>query len=311
MVQQTVAPADGKHGMSMGSPVRETNSWWRRLGGLVPALLLAAVLAGCGGEIGSDPVPTPRASGFQAGERTGADGGAVRRPREQRAPTSRPAPPPPPSGRRAPVGVPAGAVAATVTETVDGDTIEVLLDGKEYDVRLIGIDTPETKHPTIPPECFGAEAARRTAQLLAPGTTVYLERDVSETDRYGRLLRYVWLPGQGRGQAAMANEMLVREGFASTSTFPPDVANADRFTAAQRAAYEEGAGLWSACREGERPAAPDGSRGGTGAGGDLDCGDFATQPEAQAMLDGDRTDPHRLDPDRDGRACELLPAGTG
>jgi len=263
---------------------------------LLAVLLPVFLLAGCGGEEGR-PGPTPRP-------------GAIRQERppavEPAAPTSRAAPRPP---RTIPRGVPAGAVPAVVADNVDGDTIEIRFEpnGRVYDLRLIGIDTPETVHPTIPPECFGAEASRRTAALLPPGTPVYLEQDVSETDRFGRLLRYVWLPG-GRGAPAVnTNELLVREGYATASTFPPDVKYADRFAAAQRAAYEEGAGLWSACRDEVEPPAPD--RG--GAFRDLDCGDFATQPEAQAVLDQDRSDPHHLDPDNDGRACERLPAAGG
>ena len=81
---------------------------------------------------------------------------------------------------------------AQVVHVVDGDTIDVRIDGKEYRVRYIGIDTPETVHPTRGEEPYGREASNRNKQLVS-GQTVYLEQDVSETDRYGRLLSYVWL----------------------------------------------------------------------------------------------------------------------
>ena len=259
--------------------------------GMMVALVL--ILAGCGG--GSETRPAPARPGV--GRTPTVSGRPV--------PTSRAVPQQPARGT---AGLPTGIQAATVDDVVDGDTIEIRFagDGTVYDVRLIGIDTPETKHPTIPPECFGAEASARTEALLPPGTAIFLEKDVSETDRFGRLLRYVWLSG-GRGRPAVnANEVLVREGFATASTFPPDVKYADRFTAAQRLAYEEGAGLWSACR-GEVPT-PRGQNQ-SGLFQDRDCGDFASQREAQTLLDDDRSDPHQFDPDGDGRACEGLPTG--
>ncbi len=89
---------------------------------------------------------------------------------------------------------------------VDGDTIDVLMEGREYRVRYIGIDTPETVHPTRGEEPYGREASSRNKELVS-GQTVYLEKDVSETDRYGRLLRYVWL-----ADGSMVNATLVAEG---------------------------------------------------------------------------------------------------
>jgi micrococcal nuclease len=77
-----------------------------------------------------------------------------------------------------------------VTRVVDGDTIKVEIDGVQYDVRYIGIDTPETVHPSQPVGCFGPEASARNKELV-DGKRVGLEKDVSEMDRYGRLLRYV------------------------------------------------------------------------------------------------------------------------
>lgn len=110
--------------------------------------------------------------------------------------------------------------AAVITVT-DGDTIRVRIDGKSVPVRYIGIDTPETVDPRKEVQCFGREASVYNARLVA-GKTVELEKDVSETDKYGRLLRYVWVDGK------MANEELVRAGYAKSSSYPPDVRYQDR-----------------------------------------------------------------------------------
>jgi micrococcal nuclease len=217
--------------------------------------------------------------------------------------------------------IPASASEATVASVSDGDTIRVDLGGETKTVRLILIDTPETRKPNSPVECFGAEATARVKALLPAGTTVYLERDVSETDRYGRLLRYVWVPEGGRGQGYLLDERLVREGYAALYTYPPDVKYVDRIRAAQQAAVAEQAGLWSKCGGTDTPltgpaplpSPPLGARSVTGGGpigADRDCGDFATQADAQAFYEaagGPAVDPDRLDADGNGIACESLP----
>ena len=126
---------------------------------------------------------------------------------------------------------------AQVTRVVDGDTIEVQIAGATYRVRYIGIDTPETVDPRRPVGCFGREASERNRQLVA-GKTVGLEKDVSETDKYDRLLRYVWLDGE------MVNAILVREGYAMASTYPPDVKYQELFLGLQGEARDAGLGLW-------------------------------------------------------------------
>ena len=122
------------------------------------------------------------------------------------------------------------------TGVVDGDTIRVLIDGTEYRVRYIGIDTPEI-HPTHGVEPFGPEASQANSDLVE-GKTVWLEKDVSETDRYGRLLRYVYVDD------LMVNEELLRRGLAKVVTFPPDVKYIDCFLEIQRAAQEAEVGMW-------------------------------------------------------------------
>lgn len=123
---------------------------------------------------------------------------------------------------------------ATVTRVIDGDTIEIA-GGKK--VRYIGIDTPELKHPSKPVECFSAQATEKN-KALVEGKEVRLESDVSETDRYGRLLRYVYVDDM------FVNDVLVREGFAQASSYPPDVKHQDLFAESERYAVQNELGLW-------------------------------------------------------------------
>ncbi|MEK7208583.1 MAG: thermonuclease family protein [Patescibacteria group bacterium] len=129
---------------------------------------------------------------------------------------------------------------ATVVRVVDGDTIEVMIEGKTDRVRYLGIDAPETVDPRKPAQCFGIEASKKNKELVA-GKIVRLEKDSTERDTYNRLLRYLWLDD------ALINEALVAEGFARAATYPPDVKYEERFAWAERAAREEKRGLWSAC----------------------------------------------------------------
>lgn len=127
----------------------------------------------------------------------------------------------------------------TVKRVIDGDTIE-LASGKR--VRYIGIDTPETVDPRKPVQCFGREAKAENVRLV-DGKAVRLEKDVSETDKYGRLLRYVYVGD------VMVNEALARGGFAYSSSFPPDVKYQEKFLLAQQEARENNRGLWSGCED--------------------------------------------------------------
>ena len=131
---------------------------------------------------------------------------------------------------------------AAVVRVVDGDTIRVMVGGVEERVRYIGIDTPElnTSSPATP-DPYAEAATQANARLLAGGRLV-LEKDVSERDQYGRLLRNVWL--ERAGAWTLVNLALVAEGYAQVSTYPPDVKYVNVLVAAQRAAREEGRGLW-------------------------------------------------------------------
>jgi micrococcal nuclease len=131
---------------------------------------------------------------------------------------------------------------ATVVRVVDGDTIRVEIDGKEYPVRYIGIDTPETVDPRKPVQWMGPEASAANERLV-DGQQVVLEKDVSEVDRYDRLLRYIWLE-QPTGWL-LVNLELVRTGYAHSSSYPPDVKYQDLFRQAEAQAREAELGLWS------------------------------------------------------------------
>ncbi len=125
-----------------------------------------------------------------------------------------------------------------VTRVVDGDTIVVHMAGAEKKVRLIGVDTPESVHPdetrNVP---YGKIASEFTRQQLE-GQQVYLEYDVAETDKYGRILAYVWLNDK------MFNKTLLQEGHAMLATFPPNVRYVDDFTKLQSEARDADKGLW-------------------------------------------------------------------
>ena len=132
---------------------------------------------------------------------------------------------------------------ATVTRVVDGDTIHVRVGSDGEKVRLIGIDTPETHGPGGLKECFGVEATSRAQALLPPGTRVRLVRDAEPRDRYGRLLAYVYRLPDG----LFVNLTLAAEGYATTLSYPPNVAHAKEFDVATRAARNDDRGLWQRC----------------------------------------------------------------
>ena len=132
---------------------------------------------------------------------------------------------------------------ATVLRVVDGDTIVASIDGTEERVRLIGIDTPETKKPDTPVQCFGPEASDFTKSLLPKGTPVLLVRDIEARDKYDRLLAYVYRTRDG----LFVNLDIMRQGFARLLTIPPNVAHVDEFVAAAKAARKENLGLWGGC----------------------------------------------------------------
>lgn len=128
---------------------------------------------------------------------------------------------------------PPGAVSATVAAITDGDTLRVILGGSTEPLRLIGVNAPERG------ECFAAESTAVLEWLTPVGSTVWLTIDRSDRDQYDRLLRHVWLGSLNVG------EEMVRRSAALAREYPPDLAMADRFGAAQEEAKETGLGLWS------------------------------------------------------------------
>jgi endonuclease YncB( thermonuclease family) len=212
---------------------------------------------------------------------------------------------------------------ATVVRIVDGDTIVVAIGGTNYKLRYIGMDTPETVDPNSPVEFMGPHATAANEALVS-GREVVLEKDVSETDQYGRLLRYVWLH-EGTTWI-LVNLELVRQGIASAVTYPPDVKYVDLFTAAEAAARTSVVGLWAAplsaaptakatpkptprptprptpkptkkpssCHPSYTPCLP--------IVADLDCPDVRAMGKAPVHVIG--PDEYRLDGDNDGLGCE-------
>ncbi len=175
---------------------------------------------------------------------------------------------------------------ARVSGVTDGDTIQVVLEGGgAQSLRLIGIDSPERNQP------FFAEALAEAERLLGRGR-VCLEKDVSERDTFGRLLRYVWLE-DGR----LANELLVASGAAAANSYPPDVKHQQvRLDPAEQQARAARVGLWSVHGLTCDPSYPDVCI--PPPPPDLDCADitfrrFRVLPP----------DPHRFDPDRNGLGC--------
>lgn len=131
-------------------------------------------------------------------------------------------------------------LSARVVRVVDGDTIEVAIDGDTDDVRYIGVDTPETVKPGEPVQCFGPEASAFNHRLVE-GETVRLEFDRELRDAYGRLLAYVYAGD------TFVNAELVREGYARTLEIPPNTAEAERLAALEQRAGDAGIGLWGRC----------------------------------------------------------------
>ena len=143
---------------------------------------------------------------------------------------------------------PAASVSAKVTRVVDGDTISVELPGADDEyVRYIGIDTPETVKPGTPVQC-GGPRAHAVNERLVGGRTVTLRFDAERRDVYGRLLAYVFLPGQGPGgRPLFVNAELARRGLARPLTIPPNDSFARLFARLASRAGVLGRGLWGRC----------------------------------------------------------------
>lgn len=135
---------------------------------------------------------------------------------------------------------PVGAVAAVVGGSVDGDTFR-LDDGRS--VRVLNVDTPETVERGVNVQCYGPEASHFTATNFPAGTEVLLEFGVEATDRYGRVLAYVWRASDG----LFLNAALADGGYAQALIIPPNTARAEEISALVASAQAEQRGLWGAC----------------------------------------------------------------
>lgn len=208
---------------------------------------------------------------------------------------------------------------AKVVRIVDGDTIVVALGGKNVKLRYIGMDTPEDVDPNKPVQPMSREAAAANTELVG-GKTVVLEKDVSETDQYGRLLRYVWL--HDGATWTLVNLELVRQGFASALRYPPDVKYADLFASTENAARSSFVGLWGAeptaaptvdatAKPTARPTAKPTAKSSSchpsytpclPIADDLNCPDVRAMGKAPVTVIG--PDDYRLDGNHDGVGCE-------
>lgn len=136
-------------------------------------------------------------------------------------------------------------IKALVTRVIDGDTIEVEIDKGLKKMRYIGINTPETVDPRKKVECFGKEASYENKRLVE-GKIIYFQKDVSTTDRFDRLLGFVYLPLTD-GEILFVNDYLVRQGFAYSFSYPPDIKYSEKFRQAENEARENLRGLWGKC----------------------------------------------------------------
>ncbi|MDQ2684049.1 MAG: thermonuclease family protein [Chloroflexota bacterium] len=139
--------------------------------------------------------------------------------------------------------IPEGTQVAVVSGHVDGDKFKVMIDGKEYEVNLIGADAPE------PGECLFDASSRFLARLLPIGSTVYLERDQKDKDGKGRLLRYVWVEYQNDGQSDLINVRVIRYGFAGWISRDGNTSRDVQLEAAQTRAKETNEEIWFECGE--------------------------------------------------------------
>jgi micrococcal nuclease len=161
-----------------------------------------------------------------------------------------------PAGERLarPLAAAAERAPCRVVRVFDGDTIAVRCSGRADHVRYIGINAPETRHPTRGEEPGGREATAANVRLVG-GRTVRLETDVQVRDVHDRLLAYVWVREPGGGEV-MANARMLALGYARLMTIPPNVRHVKQFVEIQQEARRSGRGLWSA------RSSPDGARNG-------------------------------------------------
>ncbi|WP_404452404.1 thermonuclease family protein [Virgibacillus necropolis] len=202
----------------------------------------------------------------------------------------------------------------TFIRVVDGDTLLVNINGKEEYIRLLLVDTPETKHPDKEVQPFGPEASQLMKDTFSPSEPIRIEYGSEKRDKYDRLLAYVYTKD---GQ--MFNKMLLEKGLARVAyVYPPNDRYVESFREIESKAKRKEIGIWSidgyvtedgfnldafpfTPREQKNNYEPNGQ--------DRDCGNFSTQEEAQTFFEaagGPEKDTHRLDGEGDGLVCEGL-----
>lgn len=212
--------------------------------------------------------------------------------------------------------------AYDVVKVIDGDTMDVSIDGKVERLRLIGIDTPETVDPRKPVECFGVEASNKAKKILS-GKKVFLESDDTqgELDKYSRLLKYVFLE-----DGTNFNLLMIKEGYAHEYTYDQPYRYQSEFKQAQKDAEANKKGLWAsgACEDKITPAPaltpiyitptppqiPSQCNSNYSGclkqnAGDYDCsGGSGNGPNYTGVVQVIGYDEYKLDRDGDGWACE-------
>ncbi len=221
-----------------------------------------------------------------------------------------------------------------VSNVVDGDTIDITMDDRTYRIRLIGVDTPETKHPSKPVECFGKEASEfTTSTLLNQSVTLEFDDSQGQIDKYDRLLCYIFLE-----DGTNFNELLISEGYAYEYTYNTPYKYQNDFKQAQQEAGSGKYGLWAdgVCDENVDVIVEDTNMTSSDDFVEIpketiteptppleievdlcdcqsnlfNCSDFSTHAEAQEIFDCCYEqvgyDVHKLDRDGDGSACESL-----
>jgi len=193
---------------------------------------------------------------------------------------------------------------AHVRKVVDGDTIEVDLNGQKETIRMIGINTPETVDPRKPVECFGKEASNKGKEVLT-GHDVRLEADPTQTDRdkYNRLLRYVF-----RDDGLFYNQFMVEQGYAYEYTYDAPYQYQKVFKDAQTEAETNGRGLWSSCpvvtKGTIKPTTAPVTNGQFTCDCNKTCGQMSSCDEAKFQLQ--QCGCKQRDPDHNGVPCESI-----
>jgi endonuclease YncB( thermonuclease family) len=223
---------------------------------LVVAIVAALIATACGASTStSTPLAGIDSTLGSQGPSSGVTPSPATKPVKAPKPTPRPtAPKPKPTACRGvipsslsalqgPLRLPLGpTTSAKLWYVVDGDTIR--LSNGEY-VRLIGMDTPETVKPGTPVQRYGPQASADLKRMLAGRSSVILEKDVSNTDWYGRLLRFVWIRS-GTAWLQLDYELVVR-GDARIDTIAPDVRYESDYASAERVAQAHHVGRWATC----------------------------------------------------------------